>query len=71
MVEQRFCKPKVAGSIPASGTIIMLPVLSENFAQNRKMPNNSHLHDICVKLLHRSPTTGAKIGERAMLPAPR
>ena len=22
MVEQRFCKPKVAGSIPASGTII-------------------------------------------------
>jgi hypothetical protein len=26
LVEQRFCKPKVAGSIPALGTIYVAPV---------------------------------------------
>ena len=30
LVEQRFCKPKVAGSIPATGTIIPIPIFACN-----------------------------------------
>jgi hypothetical protein len=45
-VEQRFCKPKVAGSIPATGTITISTDVYRNLKSHLKLHTNMILASI-------------------------